>query len=98
MPVRPSRCSITAETAWRFDRLKLAEIKLDNRLQGLGHSAVLLVVRQRFQPGGILSLQLRQRGDRVIPALDPASPVGRAADANDRRAAHPCGAVARLTF
>jgi hypothetical protein len=98
MPVRSSRWSITPETTRWFDRLKLAEIKLNNRLQGLGQSAVLLVLWQRFQPGGILSLQLRQRGDRVIPALDPASPVGRAADANDRRAAHPCGAVSRLTF
>jgi hypothetical protein len=32
MLVGPSGWSITAETAWRFDRLKLGEIEIDNRL------------------------------------------------------------------
>jgi hypothetical protein len=38
------------------------------------------------------------RGDGVIPALDPASPIDRAPDADDRCACRSRGAIARLTF
>jgi hypothetical protein len=54
MPYGPSRCSITAEAARRFDRLKLGEIEFDNRSQGVGEITVLLIVRQRVQPSGML--------------------------------------------
>src|ERR1700733_4607827 len=37
--------SITAEAAWRLDRLKLGQIEFDNRPQGIGERTVLLVVR-----------------------------------------------------
>ena len=33
-----------------IDRLKLGEIELDNRPQGTGHGAVLLIVKQCLQP------------------------------------------------
>jgi hypothetical protein len=72
LPVGPSGWSITAETPWRFDRLKLREIELDNRLLRPGRGAISLIVRQYLQPRGILRLEVRQRGDRVIPALDRA--------------------------
>src|ERR1700712_4479082 len=98
MPVGPSRCSIAAKAARRFDRLKLRKIEVDDGPQGLGCGIVALIGGQCVQPGGILSLQLRERGDRVIPALDPVAPVGRAADANDRLAICVHGPVACLTF
>src|ERR1019366_9099434 len=98
MPYGPSRCSITAEAARWLDRLKLGEIEIDNRPQGLRESTVLLVVRQCLQPAGIFGLQLHGRGDGVIPAPDPTAAVDRAADANDRRTIRMRGPVACLAF
>ena len=51
---------------------------------GLDGIRRVLIVGQGFTPGSVLRLEVRQRGDRVIPALDPTAPVGRVADANDR--------------
>ena len=59
MPHGPSRCSITSKSPRRFDRLEFRKVEIDNRPQGLGQRAVLLIVWQRVQPGGIFSLQLR---------------------------------------
>jgi hypothetical protein len=75
-------CSITAEAPWRFDRLEFGEIELDNRAQRVGERTVLLVVRQRVQPAGILGLQLRGSGDGVVPPPDPGAPIGGTACAN----------------
>jgi hypothetical protein len=75
MPVGPSRCSITAEPARRYDRLQFGEIEIDNRQQGLSCGTVSLVIRQCFQPGTVLYLQARERRDGVVPALDPAEPA-----------------------
>jgi hypothetical protein len=69
MPYGPSRCAITSEAPWRLDRLKLGEIEFNNRSQGLGERTVLLVVRQRVQPAGILGPQLHGRGDGIVPPL-----------------------------
>src|SRR5271170_2076534 len=96
MPFGPSRCSITAEAARRFDRQKLREIEFDNRPQGIGERTVLLIVRQRVQPCGIFALQFHGRGDGIVPALDPAATVDWTADANDGRTVRVRGAVARL--
>jgi hypothetical protein len=93
MPFGPSRCSIAAEAARRFDRLKLGEIKFDNRPQGLGERTVLLVVRQGVQPCGIFGLQFHGRGDGVVPPLDPGASVGGAACADNRCASGVSGAV-----
>src|ERR1019366_5986785 len=98
MPYGPSRCSITAEAPWRFDRLKLGEIEFDNRPQGLRERTILLIVRQRVQPCGIFRLQLHVGGDGVVPALDMAAAVDRTANANKRRIGHSRGAIACLTF
>src|SRR4051794_23682268 len=43
-----------------------------------------VVVRQCFQPCGILGLEFDEPGDGVVPALNPASAVGPTANANDR--------------
>ena len=40
----PSHCSITAEPSRWFDRLEVGEIEFDNRTQGLGRCAVLLII------------------------------------------------------
>ena len=48
--------SITAKAPRRFDRLEFGEIEIGDRPQGFGCGAVLLVVRQRLQPGGIAGL------------------------------------------
>ena len=98
MPYGPSRCSITPEAPWRIDRLKLGEIEFNNRPQGLGERAVLLVIRQRVQPAGIFGLQLHGRGDGVVPPLDPGAPVGGAACADNGCASGVRGTIARLTF
>src|SRR5277367_4741149 len=98
MPAGPSRCSITAKATWRFNRLKLREIELDDGSYGLGHRAVLLIGGQCVQPCRILFLEEREAGDCVVPALDPAAPVDRTADANDRCAICVHGTVARLTL
>src|ERR1700733_7812923 len=96
--VRPSRCLITAETTRGLDRQKLGKIEFDNPPQGLRCGAVLLIVRQCIQPAAIFHLEFCERGDRIVPALDPAGPIGRPADANDRRAIGVHGTVACLTF
>src|ERR1039458_9191647 len=93
-----SRCSITAKPPWRFDRLEFREIEIDNRPQGLGRGAVLLIVGQRVQPGAILGLHVNEPGDGVIPSLDPAAPVGRTAYADDGYAGCVRGTIAGLTF
>src|SRR5882757_4462183 len=98
MPVRPSRCSIAAETARRFDRQKLGKIEFHNRPQGLRRGAVLLIVRQRIQPAAILHLEFGERGDRIVPALDPAAPIDRTAYTDNWCAIGMRGAVTRLTF
>jgi hypothetical protein len=54
VPCGPSRCSIPAEAAGRFDRLQLAKIEVTNRLQRFGKGAVALVRRQGFQPGDVI--------------------------------------------
>ena len=43
-------------------------------------------------------VQLDEGSDGVIPPLDSAAPVGRAAGANDRCASGVCGTIAGLTF
>src|SRR6516165_432526 len=98
MPYGPSRCSITPEAPRRFDCLEFGEIEFDNRPQGVGERAVLLIVRQRVQPAGIFSLQLQGRGYGVIPPLDPGAPVGGTACADNWCASRVRGAITRLTF
>src|SRR5665213_1055927 len=98
MPYGPSRCSITSKAPRRLDRLEFGEIEFDNRPQGLGECAVLLVVRQRVQPAGILGLQLHRRGDGIVPPLDPGTPVGGAARASHRCASRACSAITYLTL
>src|SRR5258708_1815571 len=93
MPYGPSRCSITAEAPWRLDRLKLGEIEFNDRSQGLFERTVLLVVRQRVQPAGILGLQFHDRGDGIVPPLDPGAAVDGAARANHRCAHRACSAI-----
>ena len=60
--------------------------------------ALSSIVRQRIQPAAILQLEFRERGDRIVLAPDPAAPISRTADANDRRAIGVHGTVACLTF
>src|SRR6202021_1375427 len=98
MSYGPSHCSITSEAPGRLDRLKLGKIEFTNHPQGLGERTVLLIVRQRIQPACILGLQLRGRGDGVVPPLDPGAPVGGAACANHRCACRVRGAIACLAF
>ena len=47
---------------------------------------------------GLFCLEVRQRTDGVMPALDPAAPVGGTANADDRSAIRARGTIARLTF
>ena len=63
------RGSISAEAAGWNDGLEFREVEVADRVQGLGGGAVLEVLWQSFQPGRILTLQRRQLGDSVAPAL-----------------------------
>ena len=49
--------------------LKVGEVEVADRLQRLGGGAVLEVLWQGFQPGGIVTLQGDQLGDSVAPTL-----------------------------
>ena len=51
------RGSISAEAARRNDCLEFSEVEVADRVQRLGGGAVLEVVWQGFQPGGVLTLQ-----------------------------------------
>ena len=98
MPDGPSRCSITSESPRRFDRLQFRKVEIANRPQYLGRCAVLLIVGQCIQPGGIFCLKLREPCDGVVPALDARSPVYRASCAHNRRTNRTAGTIPRLTF
>ena len=58
----------------------------------------MLIVRQRFQPGGVLPLKVTERGDRIVPALDPTTAVRWTAHADDRRASGMRDTIARLAL
>src|SRR3974377_370339 len=98
MPYGPSCRSITSEAPRRFDRLEFGKIEFDNCPQNLSHGAFLLIVGQRVQPGAILLLEFRERGDRIVPSLDLGAPVGGAACADNWWAGHARGAIACLSF
>jgi hypothetical protein len=71
--------SITAEAAWWFDRQHLGEVEFGDRSQRLRRGAVLLIVRQAFQPGGVPGLQVGEFGARIVPSPEQASAIGRTA-------------------
>ena len=48
--------SVLAKSSRRFGGLKLGKVELADCPQSIGGSAVLQVVRQRFQPDGVLRL------------------------------------------
>ena len=74
---KPRGWSVSAEAARRLDCLEVGEIEIADCLQRICGSGVLQTGRQRFQPGGILSLQCGQLGDGVIPVLDSAAVIDR---------------------
>jgi hypothetical protein len=45
----PCFCSIAAKAAWRLNPSEVAGIEFDDRPQGFGHGAVVLIIRQCFQ-------------------------------------------------
>ena len=60
-----------------IDRLKFGEVEIADRLQCFGERAVLQVLRQAIQPGGILNLGFHEAGDVVGPASGPAAMIER---------------------
>ena len=90
--------SITAEAAWRFDRLQLGQIEVVQGLQRLGGGALAQAIGQCFQPGGVFALQRDQAGHRILPTLRASAPVDGTAGANNRHAGGASGQVARLAF
>ena len=65
--------SVSAEAARRDDCLELREIEVADLLQCLGKSAIVQVLGQGFEPGGILRLQSGQLGDSIAPAFGTAA-------------------------
>src|SRR5215212_7024049 len=94
----PSRCSIPAKAARRFDCLQLAEVEIADCLQRLRGGALLQVGWQGLQPGSVFGLQGGERDNRVAPAMAAAAVISRAAGADQRGAGDPRGAVAGLAF
>ncbi len=64
----------------------------------LGQRAVVLVGRQRFEPIGILRLQLAELGDGVLPTPGAAAMVGWATGADHRRIGRARDAVTGLAL
>ena len=87
--------SVAAKPARWFDRLKLYEVEVADGPQGIGGSAILLIVRQCVQPSGILRLQLRQFGDGIMPAPGPAEPARAKAGGGRRGGARDSPALRR---
>jgi hypothetical protein len=86
-------CSVPPEAPWRNDCLKLAKVEFADRAQRFGGRGILKIVRQAFQPGGILSLEVRQFGDGVVPAAGAAEPAP--AEAGGDRLGGGCGSPVR---
>ena len=61
--------SVPAKSSRRFGGLKLGQVELADCPQSIGGGAVLQVVRQRFQPDGVL-------GYGVMPASGAAAMIG----------------------
>src|SRR5271165_6907483 len=95
---RTLRGSISAEAARRNDGLEFSEVEVADRLEALGQRAVLLVGRQRFEPTGILCLQLAELGDGVLPTPGAAAMVGRATGAGHPRIGRACASVTGLAL
>jgi hypothetical protein len=74
---RPVSSSVATVAAGQLDRGERFEIKIDNRLQRLGGRCAAQRVGQRFEPGGIGSLQREQHRDGIVPALWPAAAIDR---------------------
>lgn len=74
MPI-PSWRSVSAKAAWWLDNLQVAEIEVADCLECLGCCAVLLVLRQSFEPSHILSLQCCKLNDGVMPASGTAAMI-----------------------
>jgi len=87
----------TKSSRW-VDCLKIGQVELAKGPQGVGSGAVLQVVRQGFEPAGILRLQFRQFGNSVVPAPGAAAMIGWAARAYDRGSGRARGAMTGLAF
>ena len=69
--------SVSSEAAWRYDRLKLGEIQIADRLQCFGKRTVPQVFRQSIQPCGIFDLCFDETDDVAGPVLGAAAMIGR---------------------
>ena len=92
------RRSISAGAAGRTDGLKFREVEVADRVQRLGGGAVLQVLRQSVQPGGILTLQRGQLGDSVAPTLGATAAIKGSPCPNWRCSRGPSSATARLAL
>ena len=90
--------SVPAKPAWRFDRLKFAEVEVADRAQGPGRRAIGQIGRQTFQPDGVFLLKDEQAGDGVGPTPCPAAMIGGTADADDGGTRGMRGAMAGLAL
>src|SRR5271170_1028541 len=90
--------SVPAEAARRDDCLEFSEIEVADRLQCLGEGAIVQVLGQRFEPGGILRLQRDQLGDSVAPAFGTAAVIQEATCSDCRYSSSSSGTAACLSL
>ncbi len=106
-PLGATRWLVLSVRRWKVSRvrsrvgrhaLEFGEIEFADSLEGLGQRAVVLVGRQRFEPIGILRLQLAELGDGVLPTPGATAMVGRATGADHRRIGRARDAVTGLAL
>ncbi len=68
-PRRPAFRSVAAITAWRLNAGERLQVEINDDLQSLRRGGVAQRVRQGLKPSGIASLQGKQLGHGVVPAL-----------------------------
>jgi len=81
--VRPDQVSVAPVAARRLDCGQDVEVQIDDRLECLRGRRAAQRLRQGVEPRGITGLQVEQFGDGIMPMLEAAAAVNRAARADN---------------
>jgi hypothetical protein len=81
--VRPDQVSVAPVAARWLDRGQDVEVQIGDRLERLRGRRAAQRLRQGVEPRGITGLQVDQFGDGIVPMLEAAPAVNRAARADN---------------